>query len=226
MDVAIIYALVDAECSDPVARVRYVGQTRLHPEMRLYRHWLTADAGAREHRAVWMRAMKRHGREVVWQPLDLVPYYEADSAEQYHIRRLRAMGCDLTNRTDGGRGKRGWVPSDATIAKMRAAGKGRLITLETRAKMSASIRSSAKHRQHLKRLHQLNRRPCPPETRARISAALAGDGNGHTVLTWEKVAAIRARYSEGERIVDLARAFGCSNPTIHQVVHYRSWITR
>ena len=158
MDVGIIYALVDAHSSDPVERYRYVGQTRLDPAKRLHRHWITALAGAKEHRACWMRAMQKGGREITVEVLDLVMDYEVDAAECRHIRRLRALGCDLTNRTDGGRGRRGWTTSPETRQRQREAAQRRRATPETRAKMSAAIRASEKHRAHLRRLHELNRK--------------------------------------------------------------------
>jgi hypothetical protein len=221
---SVIYALVDADCSDPVERYRYVGQTRLDPAKRLEKHWITAAAGAKEHRAVWMRAMRRHEREVGLEVIDFVPFYEADDAEIRHIRRLRQMGCDLTNRTDGGRGRRGWSISEETREKMRAASSGRRVSPETRQKMSASIRASEKHQAHLRRLHNLNRRPCPEETRRKISAANRGDTNASAVLTWAAADEIRHRYAGGERQAHLARAFGCSAVTVHNVVKGRSWV--
>lgn len=224
MDTAVIYALVDAHCSDPIERYRYVGQTRVHPDARLRRHWITALAGAREHRAVWMRAMQRNEREVAIEVLDLVPFYEADEAEVRHIRRFRSIGCDLTNRTDGGRGRRGWVISEKTRERMRAASSRRSVSAETRLKMSEAIRASEKHRAHLKRLHEANRRPCAPETRQKISMANRGDTNAHAVLTWDAADEIRRRYAAGERQDHLARAFGCSTVTIHNVVKGKSWI--
>jgi hypothetical protein len=154
MEAAIIYALVDAHSSDPIERYRYVGQTRLDPAKRLHRHWLTALAGAKEHRACWMRAMRDSGREITVEILDLVMDYEADDAECRHIKRFKALGCDLTNRTDGGRGRRGWITSPETRQRQREAAQRRRASPETRAKMSAAIRSSPKHQEHLRRLHE------------------------------------------------------------------------
>jgi hypothetical protein len=224
MDTAVIYALVDAHCSDPIERYRYVGQTRVHPDARLRRHWITAMSGAKEHRAAWMRAMQRNEREVAIEVLDLVPFYEADDAEMRHIRRFRAIGCDLTNRTDGGRGRRGWVVSEETRERMRVASSRRRASSETRRKMSESIRASEKHRAHLKRLHEANRRPCALETRQKISVANRGESNPHAVLTWQSADEIRQRYATGERQAHLARAFGCSTVTIHNVVTGKTWI--
>lgn len=157
MDCAIIYALVDEHCSDPIERYRYVGQTRLDPAKRLHRHWLTARAGAKEHRAMWMRAMEEYEREIGVEVLDMVAPHEADEAERRHIKRLRLAGADLTNRTDGGRGRRGWIVTEETRRRMSEAARRRVVAPETRAKMAAAIRSSEKHRAHLNRLHQLQR---------------------------------------------------------------------
>lgn len=56
-----IYALTDSRSG----QVRYVGQTSVALDLRLRRHWITAEAGAREHRAVWMRSVRAGGGEVL-----------------------------------------------------------------------------------------------------------------------------------------------------------------
>ena len=222
---ATIYVLCDSRIDDPVRRVRYVGQTRVDLPRRLQRHWVTALAGAREHRAVWMRSVQAGGGTVVIEAITEVPFQYADNAEIEHVARMRALGCDLTNRTDGGRGKRGWNVSDETRAKMRHSAARRRASVETRQRMSAAIRSSAKHQAHLAQLHQSNRKPCPDETRRRISEALLGEGNGQNVLTWETAAQIRARFAAGERQAHLARQYGCSPATVCEVVHGRRWVS-
>lgn len=168
--------------------------------------------------------MERHGREVAIEVLDLVPFYEADEAESRHIRRCRAIGCDLTNRTDGGRGRRGWVISADTRARMRASASNRKVSAETRQKMSASIRASEAHRRHLQRLHQMNRKPCQLSTRLKISEALRGENNKQSVLTWEGVAKIRELYEGGTKQAELCRMFECAPATIHNVVKGKTWI--
>lgn len=226
MSEATIYTLCDSRVADPINRVRYVGQTRIALAQRLHRHWITALAGAKEHRAVWMRSVKAAGGDVLITAIVRVPAHEADAVEIEQIARFLALGCDLTNRTDGGRGRRGWTVSAATRQKMRESASRRIAASPaTRQKMSAAIRASESHRAHLRTLHQLNRRPCRPVTRQRISEALRGEQNGQNVLTWQTVAEIRQRYARGIRQAVLSREFHCSAATICAVVHNRRWVS-
>jgi len=225
VSLATIYALCDSRVSDPVKRVRYVGQTRLPLEHRLRRHWVTAIAGAKEHRAAWMRAVKAAGGDVSIVALAVVPAVEADVAESAHIAQFSSLGCDLTNRTEGGRGRRGWEVSLETRQKMRESAARRRATPATRQRMSEAIRNSEAHKRHRERLHRLNRRPCPLQTRQRISAALKGERNGQNVLTWDVVRQIRERYAAGAVQTHLALEFECSPATIHGVVHGLRWVS-
>lgn len=221
MKTVTIYALSDSR--EPT-KIRYVGQTRLQLDCRLRRYWVTALAGAREHRAVWMRSVKAAHADVLIQAVEAVPIADADMAEIAHVAHYRAVGCDLTNRTDGGRGRVGCEISDETRQKMRESASRRKASPETRRKLSEGVRNSERHKAHLRRLHLLNSRPCTEVTRARISAALRGEGNGLNVLTWSDVAIIRERYAAGAVQAHLAREYGCSGATIHRVVHGHGWV--
>lgn len=220
-----IYALCDSRITDPVARIRYIGQTRIALTRRLIRHWITALAGAKEHRAVWMRSMKGSGGEVLIELIETVPSAHADTAESECIARVRARGADLTNRTDGGRGRRGWEISPETRQKMRNSASKRRASLATRRKMSDAIKASVRHREHRDRLHQFNtgaKRSL--ETRARIRRGVSGEQNGHAVMTWHTASAIRQRYADGTKQVHLARDFNCSPATIHAIVRQQRWV--
>ena len=222
---ATIYALCDSREPDPVLRIRYIGQTRLPLSGRLHRHWITALAGAREHRAVWMRAMRRAGAEVLIVAVqEHVASTEADGAEMSHIARLRQLGCDLTNRTDGGKGHAGEVSAE-TRRKMSEAAKRRgPHPPDVYRRIGEILKNRPTHQRHMQRLHRLNSRPCPTERRRRISATLRGEGNGQNVLTWDAVDVIRARYASGVRQAQLVREFQVSPGTIHRVVHRNGWV--
>jgi len=227
MSTATIYALCDSRIVDPITSVRYIGQTRIALDQRLKRHWVTALAGAREHRAVWMRAMRAAGVEVLILSLGRVPSDEADAAESTQIARFRALGCDLTNRTDGGRGRRGWEVSAATRRKMSESARRRgAHSAEAYRKAGETIKANPTHRRHLENMHERNRGTTrTPTQRERIGHALRGERNGQAVLTQESVATIRARYAAGVRQAQLVRDFKVSPATIHRVVHYNGWVS-
>jgi len=226
MSRATIYALCDSRESDPVKRVRYVGQTRIVLAQRLRRHWVTALAGAKEHRAVWMRSVRCAGGDVLIVAIDCVPSADADSAETAHIARYRALGCDLTNRTDGGRGRRSWEVSPETRRKMSESAQRRgAHSPEMYQRVGSILKASAAHQAHMRRMHERNRGVTrTPEQRARISQSLRGEANGQNVLTWAMAALIREKYAAGAVQIHLAREFGCSPATIHGVVHGHRWI--
>jgi hypothetical protein len=54
------------------------------------------------------------------------------------IKCLRRMGVELCNLTDGGEGASGYVPTEATRKRIAEAGKGRIVSAETKAKKSAT----------------------------------------------------------------------------------------
>lgn len=223
---ATIYALCDSRISDPILRVRYIGQTFRELDVRLGCHWRSARFGNTEHRAAWMRSMERAGAAVLIVPIkEHVAATDADLQEIEQIARFRALGCDLTNRTDGGYGHKGKFCTAETRKKMSESARRRIFTPEWRAKMIAGIRASAKVRANLDRIHRFNcGKPKSIEHREAISAALRGEANGKHILTWESVGDIRSRYDAGIRQSELVKAFGVSPATIHRIVHNHGWV--
>ena len=51
-----------------------------------------------------------------------------------------------------------------------------------------------------------------------------GEQSGHAKLTWEKVHAIRQAYAAGGvRMRDLARQYSVGVPSIHGIIHHKTW---
>ena len=134
------------------------------------------------------------------------------------IKRLRAHGVDLTNLTDGGEGRSGFVTSEEVKAKLRAnasakrpevrakmsaARKGHVVTAETREKIAAAKRGKPRSEELKKKLSALLQgRKCPPrseETRAKMRAAQ----KGRKGRVWTE--AQRAKLSASMRAVRAAR---------------------
>ena len=148
----IIYGLVDPRDG----QLRYVGKScsgltrpKVHTEPRQLR--------AHTHQASWLRSMGQKPIVVVIHELPDVEIL--NDAERYWIAYFRAMGCSLTNATDGGDGlSHGFKHSLETRVRMSLSkmgnknspgwpkGKPRVTprpppTLDTRAKMAASARA-------------------------------------------------------------------------------------
>lgn len=223
---AVVYALCDARESHPIRRVRYIGQTVRPLARRLAIHWQTARAGLTDHRAAWMRHVAAQGGDVLIVELVRVLVSDVYATERQYIAMARAIGCDLTNTTDGGEGVVGYVVSPATRAKQRAAARSRRPpSAETRARMRASLRrtySRPEMREHMRRI--VSGRTRSPETRAKMSVARQGEGNGMARLTWPIVLELRQRYANGERQAALARAYGVSPSRVHYVVRNKGWV--
>lgn len=151
-----IYALCDSRVTDPLQRVRYIGQTTVRLSRRLGGHVNTAQRGGHTHRDRWMRSVWDDGGVVTIESLAVVPIERWAHAEAEMIARYRSCGARLTNATDGGEGMPN--PNAETRERLRRAFVGRPLRPEHRAKIGAAHRGT----------------PCSVEQRASISATLTG----------------------------------------------------
>ena len=190
-----IYYLSDGEDGE----VRYVGKTSSTLKLRMQGHMRDVRR-MNNHRSHWLAATH-------CVCMHLVAEVEGDGCAQEIelIASLRKLGARLVNGTAGGDGSKGWNPSEATRAKMRAAQTGRKHTAATRAKigaaskghtksaatlekMSASMKSSPAAMEWVYRLIASNRgRKHTAATRAKISAAM--QGHAVSTETLEKISA-------------------------------------
>ena len=147
-----IYVLIEHGTHE----IRYVGQTTVSLERRLYLHCFVGPNGVTrtDHRTMWIMKQLRMGTPPQIQLVQELAYEALDEAERYWIREFRAQGCSLTNIHVGGNG--GWryatellgwpkgVPkSQEHRAKISATLLGRKLPQETRANMSAARRRDA-----------------------------------------------------------------------------------
>lgn len=138
--------------SDPRSQqIRYVGKTD-NPKRRLRSHM--SNSGS-THVARWIQSLKKEGLkptmkilETIYDPQEL--YWQ--QCERLWIKVLGEIGCSLTNLDSGGNS--GKKASAETRAKQSAAAKRRIVSLETRAKLSISSRNMS------------------PESKAKISESL------------------------------------------------------
>lgn len=116
------------------------------------------------------------GGTVQIETLQTVPLSACDTAEIEAIAQYRALGCDLTNHTDGGGGI---LNADAeTRAKIGAVSRGnthwagKTHTPEARAKISAAHRGQSMH-PNTRAALELARRTRPPSTKAKPQVTLS-----------------------------------------------------
>ncbi len=198
---ATIYVLCDSRIADPIARVRYVGRTVWPIARRLHWHCYAARHGDRSWRGAWIRAVYAAGGDVLIEAVASVPFVWCDAAEIDTIAKYRALGCRLTNLTDGGGGILNATAE--TRAKIGDTSRGntywvgRKHTPASRAKMSASQRGRVMHPNTRAALYA-------PAARAKIAAALRARTLTPAELARKQVTARHALHSPDARARQLA----------------------
>jgi transposase len=147
------------ELLDPAnGACRYVGQSR-NAKKRYEWHLTAAGRGNVGYVYNWIRALLRTGAKPVLRVVCSCSEQDADREEMRWIAARKAEGARLTNGTDGGGGIRGWRHSAETRALIGAKHAGKVVSTETRARISDA-----------------KRRAPPPsiETRLRMSIASRG----------------------------------------------------
>lgn len=89
-----IYLLKDIDGS-----VRYVGYT-IDPSDRLRRHKSECRSGNRTHRKMWIAKMLDDGHDIDMEVVEWTSDW--NMAERQWIFKMRALGCDLVNGSNGG----------------------------------------------------------------------------------------------------------------------------
>jgi hypothetical protein len=234
---AIIYALLDP--SDYA--VRYVGYALDGPK-RLESH-LQQSLKARGHKAAWIRSLRVRGeRPIIVTLEDLPGDVDWRVNERWWIARMRELGCDLTNTTDGGEG--GYILASQTPearAKRTASNKGRkrseefcrrnserhkgqVVSAETRAKISATMTGRTLSEETKAKVSaSLRGKAKSPEHIESFRKARQGEGAAAARLTEVKVREIRARLVDGERRKEIAALYGVATQTVTDIALRRRW---
>jgi len=127
-----IYALVDPRTNE----IRYVGRTINKPKIRFAGH---ISQLTESHKSRWIRQLIGKQLLPVLAVLETGDGHSGE-AEKRWIRDLRAVGCNLTNSTDGGDGTPGCLLSETTRLKIGAAHKGLKFSPESKAKVAEALR--------------------------------------------------------------------------------------
>jgi hypothetical protein len=211
-DLGVIYAL----CDPITLEFRYVGQTLVPLAERLRGHVKDAIAAAEgkknrdNYNYRWIRSVLRNGNEPIIQILDLVDPADINRAEIEWIKTLRALGCRLTNATDGGEGAKGLILSPEQKAKMSESAKRRWSSPESEADRAAIV---------ARRLGTKT----SDAVRQKMSEKRKGEGNARAMLTFDNVGEMRSRAAKDERICDLAKEFGVSRSAASYAITGKSW---
>jgi hypothetical protein len=126
--VSVIYTLYAFNGEGP----RYCGHTA-YPRSRLQAHRKDKE---KTHKVYWIRSVRPEN--VHMSILEITTPEKAPERERFYIKKLRAMGFELTNATDGGEGLLN--PALEIRAKISAACKGRITTTEHRKNLSDALK--------------------------------------------------------------------------------------
>jgi group I intron endonuclease len=145
-----IYVLIDPETDE----VRYVGKANNVSER--YKAHLNRARKHQIHKKNWIINLRNKGLKPIIEVIDIVPFSEWIFWEKYWISQMKTWGFNLINHTEGGDGctfgnqtsfKKGSVPwnkggnhTEESRVKMSKAQKNRIVTQETRDKMSDTRR--------------------------------------------------------------------------------------
>jgi hypothetical protein len=166
-----MYILIDPRTEE----IRYVGWTTKSLLERLQRHKSEKKSS---HKANWIASLVQLGLIPRVELIQRVPIDFWEEAERYWIAFFRSRGCPLTNASDGGHGSLHHAVSVTSRLKIGSYHKGKTISAEHRAKVSAAATQRWAQ-------WRAEGRVLPVETRERISASRKGikmpDGFGEAV---------------------------------------------
>lgn len=184
-----IYAVLHPETEVCLSNIRYVGLTKKAIDKRLAEHVYEANYPKRNksHRTHWFKSLADEGLYPVIYPLEVVDEEAAPLCEQQWIARLRLLGCQLVNGTEGGETSRQTAESRAKMSAALKGRPGRVWTDEERQKLSASNSVSIKFKfdtdPEYRERHRTgckNRPPMSMERRQKLSDDRKGQTNkGH-----------------------------------------------
>lgn len=203
-----IYGLHDPRTMD----LRYIGKSD-RPAERLTNQM---NEHADTYRCHWLGELRTLGLRPVQLIIDATPRgTDWQPAERAYIAAARAIGCRLTNGTDGGDGVPGLRPE--SLARMRATWLGRKHTPESRAKMSAANmgrKHTDEYREMMRQIMSVREFTETHRQRLRESTQK---------LTADQVREIRAALAAGERQRDIGARFGVHQATISDLARGRTY---
>lgn len=203
-----IYALSD--CSQ---NIRYVGQTN-NPEKRLRDHISEARTNKRFNRKNnWIRSMLEKDEIPNLIILEtLSDKTKVDDAEIFHISQMKDLGFDLTNATDGGSIPP--YPTKETLEKIKSTNSTRIVSEETRQRMSKAKKDKMTPEEIL-RLRSISN-GTPPHFK--------GEDVSNSKLTNQSVVDIRIKMKSGLSIKEVLKDYpNVAESTIQNAATGKSW---
>lgn len=171
-----IYALIDPNTQ----QVRYIGKTK-YLNKRYNAH---INDSKKSHKTNWIKSLKPLVPELFI--LDVCDDLSWVNLEQYWISQFKTWGFDLTNVTEGGEGSSGMKLSETHRNNISNGLKGRVVTTETRLKISQSNKGKHKSESHILNL-KLSHKGKAPVTKNRFKRKIGQYLNGELIAIWDSI---------------------------------------
>lgn len=166
---AFVYSLLDPRDGT----VRYIGQSATGLS-RIKEHWAPSRLAKERTRCRnWIMQLLSLGLKPEYRIVEVCAVDALDETEMRWIAHCRAVGYDLLNHTDGGKGRRGYAHTEATKALIAARAKGRRPSAEALFHMSLASRRP-ENIEHCRHMAHLPRKPMTAKQRQRYSDARRG----------------------------------------------------
>lgn len=212
-----VYAIVNTDTN-----MAYVGST-YDFEKRKNEHFRALRSGYHYNKKM-QRSFDKYGEDkFVFEQLQDAESAELLEAEQYWINLVgsanRHRGFNLNPVVNNGQAL---THTDETKRKISRALKGRLISEETRSKISVALTGKPGPSQEIRdRFSEMyTGRELSKETRSRMSESRKYKGK---LVNAEIASVIKLLLQEGLRIIDIADIFGVTNPTVQNIKDNKGW---
>lgn len=206
----IIYALIDPRDN----AIRYVGKTFRTAHRRLRRHLASCYLNGKTHKERWLRTLVALGVQPIITVIETcTSSADLSKRERFWIAHYRAVGAALTNATDGGDGV-GYKHTPESKERIRVALIGRSFSREHRLRIGLASRGRIVSADTKAKLSASSRQRTPP--------VLRGSLNGRSKLSESDVATLRALRGHVSQSA-LATVFGVSKTAVRLAQQCKNW---
>lgn len=215
-----VYGLFDPRNNE----LRYVGMTE-DINRRLNEHIKPYNLKNNTYKQNWIKSLLKYNLKPI---IDILEIYktelEALQAEIELIAYFKAIGCRLTNGTEGGEGHKHNLSTKQKLSKINKGkigpNKAKPLLQETKDKISKTLtgRVGCNKGKKWSDDHKLK------ISKTKKLQNIVGEKAPSAKLTWNMVKEIRNLYKENETSSELAIKFNVSKPTILMILKNKTWI--
>lgn len=203
----------------------YCGKSIRKLEYRLARHFADVSKWPHRKNSVMMSICEGHVRIALMETVP--PTGDWAARERFWIASLRLINPNCTNISDGGDGVPGYIPNEATRAKLSAANRGRKLP-RWQIELLRNIHLGSKHtpEQIEKTASALRGRKRPPEVCAKIGTANRGKTRSEETRSKQRAAKLGKKQTP-EHVANMRAAItGKPKSEAHRLALKEAWKRR